>query len=143
MISYKTENGLDYENRLRNEFLYQIDPRLRAVLLELGDWIWFMWHKPLILTCLNRTEAENKAVGGSKYSAHKYCRGADIRSRIFEDEQKSLIISHIETVWNESAMIRPPFLYAIHHDSGQGEHFHINISWGYRMKNLPHKKMET
>ena len=48
-----------------------------------------MWHKPFILTCLNRTEEENKAVGGSKYSAHKYARGGDGRSRIYSDSEST------------------------------------------------------
>lgn len=129
MVLFKGENGQAYYDRLYFEFRDRIDPRLRAVLMELGKWA--EWHtgKGIILTCLNRTEDENNAVGGNHFSAHLVGRAADLRSSNFGQAEVQKILNHLTATWPSSQ------IYAIYHDSGSGPHIHINIRHSQHRKN--------
>lgn len=125
-INVKRENGRDYEAKLRKDFRLKIDQRLVAVLFGLAFWVWQEYRIEIIITCLNRTPEENKAVGGHKYSAHLEInhRGADLRTRVFNLKQIEAIMEYLSDTWGD-------FIYVKYHDSGSGKHLHLNISWKY------------
>lgn len=138
-VHFKTENGQEYGQRLVHEFQEDIDNRLKAVLLELGEWTLYCYNKPVVVTCLNRTKEENDKVNGHENSAHLFDpndpllniypgRAADIRSWAFMKDQIPKIVNHLEKVWGKE------FLNVKYHNSGSGDHIHINIKWSYRRK---------
>lgn len=129
MVSFKSENGTEYYDRLYLEFKHWIDPRLRAVLLELDDWSQRILGKRVLITSLNRTKEENEKVGGSVYSAHLVGRAVDIRSRLFEEAELEQIKKHLMDAWGFS------FLYVICHGKGSNKHIHINIRHAHQIKN--------
>ena len=129
MVQYKSEYGQNYHDRLENQFLHRIDPRLRGVLWELDDWSVRTTGKNITITCLNRTEEENERVGGKKRSAHRCGRAADIRSYLFSEIEIERLVAYLYEVWG------PEFLHIVHHDSGHGDHIHININRPFHRKN--------
>lgn len=119
----KSENGREYKDRLRGEIYDHLDPRLLAILLASAVWFWREFGKKLTYTCVNRTEAENKLVGGVKYSAHLYGRAVDLRvHNLTEDEIKALI-EYIDQNWQKERQ----WLYILVHGAGHNKHMHINI----------------
>lgn len=125
VIKFKRELGKEYEDKLRFQFYDQIDHRLAAIILGLGLFIFRKWRLYLTITCLNRTPAENKAVNGSKYSAHLFGRAVDVRTSDWSQEQIDAIIKYLEETWGD-------FIYVKYHDAGTGNHLHINITYRYR-----------
>ena len=126
LVLFKKENGAEYQNKLRQQFYYQIDPRLRAVNMEAALWVYDQFRKKWIITCVNRTKEENKKVGGSQFSAHLDARADDVRSWTFEKSEKIQIVKHLYEVWGQD------FLYVIHHTTNNAEHFHINIRYHHK-----------
>ena len=124
-IFYKTK-------RVQAEFdCGTIDPRLRVILIDLAEWVYFEFGKPMTLTCIRRNQAENEAVEGMERSAHisdddGYVRAADIRSRNFLKPEKKRIVHYILDKWNR----RQKYVHCIYHDADSGPHFHININYG-------------
>ena len=134
-IYFKSDNGHYYRHRLEREFWYEIDPRLRAVFLELNLWIWLTLGKTLTVTCLNRTREENEKVGGSTYSAHLDRRAGDLRSRKFTADEIQQIEQHLEQVWGKD------FLFVLCHNSGTGPHIHVNIRFRHRLEMIESKEV--
>lgn len=126
-VLLKKDNGREYQKRLEYEYYNQIDGRLRAVYLELNDWMFRELGLRLIITCLNRTKEENKKVNGSEWSAHLFGRALDGRTRGFSDKEVKKIIEHLSLVWGN-------FLYVKHHNAGTGMHLHVNITYQYNRK---------
>lgn len=133
MIEFKKEKGPHYQARLRHEWWNRIDPRLRAVFFELSDWVENQFGKMLIITQLNRTEEENKRLGGYEFSAHLYGRGGDFRSHIFTQEEIDAIEKHLDDTWNNVSH-RPDIVYFKHHSVRTGPHIHINVTWAYHKR---------
>ena len=129
MIQYKSENGQDYRDRLEFQFSHQIDPRLRGVLWELDDWSVRTTGKNITITCLNRTVEQNKKDGGKERSAHLYSRAADIRSYLLSALEIEKVVAHLNEVWGTE------YLHVVYHDSGRGDHIHININRPFHRKN--------
>ena len=100
-----------------------IDARFELVVLGLAYFVSLEMKKDLTATEYFRSEEENTAVGGGKHSAHKVGRGGDFRSRLFTVSEKALIDNYLENVWGKD------FLYWIWHDSGHGEHLHLQIRY--------------
>lgn len=112
--------------RLLLEYDNKIDRRLRAVLMDLGQHVAVnMAADPITVTCLNRTKVENDRLGGSQYSAHLSGRGVDIRVWNYSDETIEKIRIYLEQTWGCK------FLFFKHHNSGSGEHIHLNIRWKF------------
>lgn len=128
-VLFKAENGTEYRARLMTEFRYVIDPRLRAILLELAEWVRVKQEADITLTCLNRTITENEQVGGYKFSAHLSGRGADIRTWGFSVKQIEAIMTYLKESWGEE------FIFVLYHGSGSSNHLHINIRWKHHIKN--------
>jgi hypothetical protein len=130
MLKYK----LKYVSRLLTEFYDILDPRCRAILLELADWSKGAIGEDITITCLGRTEEENTAMMASQYSAHlikidEWVRGFDIRCKNFSDEQVDLIVEHLEKTWNQNNK----FLHIVATKHGTGKHIHVNIRWMYKI----------
>ena len=124
-VQFKQENGIEYANELKTQFYDQIDKRLIAVILGIALFCFMRWRKYTIITCLNRTKEENKRVGGAPYSAHLYGRGVDLRTSHLSDQHIVILIEYLEKSWGD-------FLFIKYHDSGTGNHLHINIRYKYR-----------
>jgi len=126
MLKLKEENGLEYEARLEVELHRRVDKRLRSILLDLAYEVERKYKKDIIITCLERTEKENQEVNGSPFSSHMDGRGADLRSFIFSIKQLDYIENYLYNTWGKS------FVYVKVHDSGSGQHIHLNIRYEYR-----------
>ncbi len=112
--------------RLRVEYNEKIDRRLRAILMDLGEHIAVtMQSDPITLTCLNRTVKENDLLNGYRLSAHLCGRAADIRVWNYSDPTIEKIRIYLEQTWG------PLFLFFKHHNSGSGDHIHLNIRWKF------------
>ena len=131
MIQFKQELGASYRIRLEVEFANDIDSRVRAVLLDLNNFTELKFGKSLIITCLNRTEEENRRVGGSPFSAHLDKRAADLRSRIFTEKELDLMVDYLYNTWNKNDRMKG-FLYVLVHGNGNSRHIHVNITYKYR-----------
>jgi uncharacterized protein YcbK (DUF882 family) len=127
VLRFKAENGPRYQRRLITEFETKIDFRLRALLRNLQDYMFDRFAKNLVVTCLIRTPEENRMVGGVPYSSHLSGRAADIRSWGMSKGQIGEIKAYLEHVWG-------PLVYVLHHDSGHGEHIHVNINYRYSIE---------
>ena len=127
MILFKAENGRVYQNKLKFQFYNQIDGRLRALLLELGDFTKRELNVPVTITGLNRTKEENAKVNGSEWSAHLFGRAVDIRTSVFTEAEVKKIMSHIDFLWGD-------MIYVLHHNVGSGMHLHVNIKYSYRWR---------
>jgi len=107
------------EDKLREQ-LYLINPRLRAIVLDLAFWVWREYGKELVITSLIRDQAG---------SVHKYGRGADVRSYNFTSIQIETICNHV----NDNFLYYPNLpkssrKTALYHDVGQGAHIHLQVS---------------
>lgn len=129
-VFFKTENGQHYHDRLSNEFHHKIDLRLKAILMEAGDWSNRVLTKKLIVTCLNRTKEENDKVGGRPTSAHFEGRAADLRTSHLGQPEIDKLIGHLNKVWGLE------FLHTKYHDDGTGFHLHININFPFKRNTL-------
>ena len=116
MIKYKEK-----PSRLEYEFGHYIDPRLCGMIFALGQFVEYEFGIDLTVTCLMRSEEENAAMGGVEFSSHIYGRGGDLRSRIFTAEEKNKIENWLERSYGNNDH------YWKFHDSGNGEHLHLQI----------------
>jgi hypothetical protein len=134
MVHFKDEEGTDMALRLREEFETKLDPRLRALLLEVGRWQMATFGIPLVVTCLIRTLSENMDVGGKQDSSHilkagdSYARAADLRNHDLTAEQAKQRRDYILIHFNWKV---PLLFHVLDHDSGHGAHTHININYSY------------
>jgi len=78
----------------------------------------------MVITCLNRTVAENSMVGGAEKSAHLDRRGCDIRIWDYDDYEQEKILT---------------FLRQLHYIYVQKEkdHIHFNVRFVYRGNGEP------
>ena len=113
--------------RLRQQFESEIDPKLQAVLLGCALYSYQHWGIQWVITSLIRTPEENEALGGRKNSSHLDGRAADNRSRNFTVEQITQLENYVKDTWG-------PMVHFVHHDSGHGQHIHININRPYASK---------
>ena len=120
MIIYK-------HDKLKAQFEDFLDPRLQAFMFWLEYYIDLKYKKDVTVTCVNRTLKENKSVGGIKDSAHLVGRGIDIRSWCYSLEEIKQLVKFVNDVWGD-------FIYITYHNSGSGDHIHINISWKYHIR---------
>lgn len=84
-IAYKLPELWDQVRRL--------DPRLLGPFLALAWHYHLKWDKPLLVTCCERTEASNQAVGGKPKSGHmdRPCRAIDIRGKGLSSDEVAWI----------------------------------------------------
>lgn len=138
-LQFKSEGGLVQYERLFAEWKEILDPRLKGVGYWLAQYMFEKYGRPLVISCIGRTETENDAVGGVKWSSHlilkdrRWVYALDFRSRDLPVEEKPKLVQHITETWNPPGH---PFLYCLHHDSGAGEHIHINVNRLYRNDRL-------
>ena len=120
MIQHK-----DQTSRTMGEFKNEIDPKLRAVLLELDHFTVAQFGTNLTITCLIRTHEEQMIINPNRpNSSHCSARAADLRSSVFIDGEIATIHDHIRQTWGDMVHFK-------HHDSGSGDHFHLNINRAY------------
>ena len=122
-IHPKSENGPAYEMKLYDQFSDHLDPRLRAVMLESARWFRSKFDKRLVYTCVNRTEEENKDVGGAEYSAHLYGRALDIRVHNLTEDEVNQLVGYMNLHWLKD----DAWLFILVHGKGGNRHMHINI----------------
>lgn len=128
MVDIYYSGGHKQRERLRHEFENQLDPRCQGIILVSAHYLKREFGLPTTVTCVYRSVAENVAVDGSPYSGHMDNRCADTRSRHLLPSQKEQLLAFMKEWY------APEFLQLLHHDSGQGEHFHWGIRYAYRDK---------
>jgi hypothetical protein len=116
--------------KLKEEFydLAQTDPRIRAVVNELALWMEKLFGKHLVITCVWRTEEEQRGIYGEvKPSAHfcsPQCRAVDFRAHRghFTPQEMKNIESFVKKYFPR----RDGFPAAKFH--GQGDNYHLHLS---------------
>lgn len=103
--------------RLEREFQDAIDPRLRAVLLDVIYQGRRRFGYQVVITSLYRTPDENKRVGGSPTSSHLEGRGGDIRNRDMSSTCRDFVGKYLKSVWGDLV-----------HVKDEDDHIHININ---------------
>lgn len=93
-MKYFTISELTYSTKAKElhidntPFSYSIIDNLTNLTNNLLDPIREAWDKPLIITSGYRSDALNKAVGGSKTSAHRFGLAVDVVSKEMADFDK-------------------------------------------------------
>ena len=118
-----------HPERMMRDLYLGIDSRMVFMLYDLNAKFYERYGLQIVVTCLMRTQEENAAVGGKKYSAHLRGEAADIRIRNFTQEQIDFILGHLRDSWH------PAFLYCTRH-TGTADHIHLNIKWAYARKGV-------
>ena len=126
-ITPKTELGPSHAALLYIQFTDKLDPRLRSIMLEVARWMMDRYHKKLVYTSVNRTQEENKKVGGSEYSAHLYGRALDVRIHNLTEIELNSMIEYI----NDHFQREEKWLYILVHGAGSNRHLHINIRYSH------------
>ena len=104
--------------------LDSIHPRLKEVLEDvLGIWP----AAEMEVTCLLRTPAEDKAIGGS--GVHSAGRGADVRTRNLPDPQEMAdeVAEAINAMWDYDPDRPGMFKVARSDPHGSGPHLHCQV----------------
>jgi len=131
-IEYKNDS-----NRLRQEHkeLETKNPKLYIVLLDCGVFCKEKFNKNVVITMIYRTEAEQDDLykDSEKYkvkkfkSPHQFFHAFDLRSSIFETNEKKILVDYLNTKYNISNYYK--FTALCHDIDGNGpqaEHFHVN-----------------
>ena len=108
------------EARLRHDFRLHTDSIIRAITFDFAFWLLINFdHTILLVTCLYRTESENKAAGGSKTSRHKekLCRAVDFRTRDWPKDALPSAIQYLENAWGD-------LIYLL----DEKDHLHLQLS---------------
>lgn len=117
--------------RIQTEFRREIDRRLAIILTDLDHWLCDMHdYYNLTITCLMRTEEENKKVGGRPFSSHLTGRAADIRTWNMKPELKDAIQRYLWKTWGKE------FLHVVVSEHGTAPHIHVNINYPFAIENL-------
>ena len=96
----------DESQRLKDEYdeLFRRNNELYRMLLDVADWVWYMFKKDLVVTMIRRTQEEQDRIYKGKRnskgvlyetkpwkSPHQFWHAADLRSRVFtKDEIKQI-----------------------------------------------------
>ena len=123
MVKFKTR-------RLKQEFydLAQTDPRIRALTSELALWVGRLFDKDLIITCVWRSQEEQKKIYGvNQPSAHfctPQCRAVDIRTHqeYFTQHELENLESFVNKYFPRRDGLRAVLLH------GKGDNFHLHLS---------------
>ncbi len=126
-INFNAAIGTDKYRKFLADWNGGIDPRLKAFFLVLADHVMQKYNQGLTITCLVRSIEYNRLIGGNTRSAHLPTEGraGDFRSRTFTKIEAAEIVAWTKMVWGN-------FIHIIHHDSGNGEHFHANINHSFK-----------
>lgn len=103
--------------RLEREFMEAVDPRLRAVVLDVIYQGRRKFGYQVVITSLFRTPDENRRVGGRPDSSHLDGRAADIRNRDMSSTCQDFIPKYLKSVWGDLV-----------HVKSEEDHIHININ---------------
>ena len=118
----------DNSPRMAHEFANRLDPRMRAVYLELEHHVLTTYKTPLMVTCIERTILENQQVGGQSRSAHMkddehYVRAMDLRTKNLSESAIRDIVSRTARIWG-------PEVHILRH-GGTADHIHVNVNLRY------------
>jgi hypothetical protein len=107
------------EKKIRDEF-WQIDPRLRQILCDIEV---LAYPEYMTITCIMRTEEENKAVR-AKTLIHCVGRAADIRP--FKSETtNAMLLELINQLYVYD--VNRPNLKTLYRHVGTGDHLHVQV----------------
>lgn len=113
-LQYKTE-------RIRKEFS---SPKLRKdlqfIVFAVVAFAWWRFKKHITITCIKRTQAENRAVK-ARSQTHPEWRAVDLRARGWTPAQMRVVKRFVESVLNARQTI---VVVKMH---GTAIHFHIQV----------------
>lgn len=117
---------------LSSEFELSLDPRVRAVALELDRFMLSNFKKPLFLTCVGRTLTQqakaNPLLPRGPHTDHP-CRAVDIRHFDLLPSEKKALTANVKKWWPEMVWLED--------DQGkQSPHFHLAA---YQMERIEMK----
>ena len=104
---------------LRQRFRTKTHPLIQAVCWGLSFWLWTTYNIIPTVTCLWRSESENKADGGKPTSRHLEIpsKAVDIRTKDLKPEVVTGIEEYLKNTWGD-------LLYVLVEDS----HLHLHLS---------------
>ena len=122
IVLFKTKNEKKEWKKLEKKH-----PKMLNLIIKTAQFTKKNFDKPLVITELHRTQAEqNKLYGGKakKKSWHQFWMAVDFRSRIFTNAEIMSIIEYIKTEFkSEGKKLR--VLY--HRINGNVYHFHVTL----------------
>ena len=91
---------------------------------------------PFVITATVSTLEEDKALG-RKSRTHREARAFDLRSTVFTEIEREEFMKHFEHKYQTAAAITSNGKRSliVHHNSGHGDHFHIQIHSKFAQKN--------
>jgi len=110
------------------------DERIVLIICYTADWVWGEYGIEWMITGVARTPGEAAELG-SPNSSHiwipgkRLCRAIDSRTHHFDKPQLSRIMRFMRHSWGP-----PEYLHLIYHDSGHGDHLHVNINYPFAVE---------
>lgn len=129
------DNALKFKSQKEQDEWDAVDPRLKGVIIVVAIWQYIGWGIALTITGIIRSADENATVGGLIKSAHImrpgqiWARAIDARNSDLTYEQREARRKFMLDHWNYKTM--PTMFHVIDHDSGAGDHTHLNLNYQY------------
>ena len=117
LLGYDQDEGAGHASQLELEVRSWLSPLLFSVLMGLTFDVYRRTGYKIVVTCVNRSEAQNKAVGGYEHSGHLKGYAVDIRTRNMTPEVLEYVLEYLEANWSRY------FIYSIYHN----HHIHIGV----------------
>lgn len=112
----------------------ELHPDVRYVLDELDAWSIARGLPEVVVTCIKRDDASNKAVGGVAKSWHLWSAAADVRSTHYTPEERADVLK-----WLAVYCPKPAF-ELLYHDVQTGPHIHVaraDLGWRNTFEKRP------
>ena len=114
--------------RMKYELIHmrRVNRDMYDLLVDLSQWVAQEFQKDTIMTMLFRTQEEQEQIygkGTTKKSPHQFYHAADIRSRIFSDDEIKRIEDYLNNKYNSTNYYR--WTAKNHKVAGGAYHFHI------------------
>jgi len=115
-------------NRIKYDLVHmkRLNRDMYELLIDLSQWVAENLEKDTIMTMLFRTQEEQEQIygaGTTKKSPHQFYHAADIRSRIFSDDEIKSIEDYLNNKYNSTNYYK--WTAKNHKVAGGAYHFHI------------------
>ena len=120
--------------RLQREFDEELHPEVCARVVALDEWCEDNGLPQVVVTCVLRDTASNKAAGGVDNSWHLVAAAVDIRSRHYSPKQLAYVMTWLR------AQCPPDEWELLHHAVLTGPHIHLakkDHSWRLTFEKRP------
>jgi hypothetical protein len=113
---------------------FNMHPLMIMIAGDMAGWC-LARNIPFVITSTVTTLEEDTKLG-RKSSTHREARAFDLRSSVFNDEQREAFMKYFEAKYKDiAAIVTGGFRrLVVYHNSGHGAHFHIQIEKKYALK---------